>query len=78
MLVKYLRSMGFDTSVPYPPVLFSDAELMNQEEYNAFQVLYHYGIFLGVGDMYMDPVGTTSRCEFATLVHRLYTLLEQK
>lgn len=78
MLVKYLRSMGFDTSVPYPPVVFSDAELMSQEEYNAFQVLYHYGIFLGIGDMYMDPRGITSRCEFSALIHRLHTVLNQK
>lgn len=78
MLAKYLRSMGFDTSVPYPPAVFSDAELMSQEEYNAFQVLYHYGIFLGIGDMYMDPLGITSRCEFSALIHRLHTVLNKK
>ena len=78
MLVKYLRSRGFDTSVPNPPAVFSDADLMSQDEYNSFQVLYHYGIFLGVGDMYMDPLGITSRCEFSALIHRLHTVLNQK
>lgn len=77
MLVKYLRSMGFDTSLPSPMAEFADADLMTQDEFNAFQVLYHYGIFRGVGDMRMNPVGITSRCEFSALIHRVDDLIEK-
>lgn len=77
MLVKYLHSMGFDTSLPSPMAEFADADLMTQDEFYAFQVLYHYGIFRGIGGMRMNPIGITSRCEFSTLIHRLHTLLEK-
>lgn len=50
---------------------FADADLMTQAQNDAFQVLYSKGVFKGVGDLRMDPVGSTSRCEFAALVHRL-------
>lgn len=77
MLVKYLRSMGIDTSAPNPPVEFADADLMTAEENAAFQVLYRYGVFQGVGGMRMNPKGTTSRCEFSALLHRVDTLIKK-
>lgn len=71
MLVKYLQSLGVDTSLPADPVAFADADQMTETEYNAFQVLYRYGIFLGIGNYNMDPLGHTSRAQFAALIHRI-------
>ena len=71
MLVKYLRSTGVDTSVPASPVVFEDAEWMTKDGDDAFQVLYHYGIFKGVGGLRMEPAASTSRAEFAALMHRM-------
>lgn len=76
MLVKYLRSMGVDTSLPEVLVTFDDADLMTQEENDAFQVLYHYGIFRGVGGYCMNVAGTTSRAEFSALIHRVSVFIE--
>lgn len=78
MLVKYLRSLGFDTSVPEVPLVFADADLMSAEENDAFQVLYRYGIFKGIGDMYMDPAGVTTRAQFVALLHRISVFIESK
>ena len=76
MLVKYLASLGIDTTVP-EPVTFADADLMTQEVNDAFQVLYHYGIFFGIGNLYMDPLGVTTRGQFAALIHRMDKVIEQ-
>lgn len=76
MLVKYLRSLGFDASMPEVPVAFADSDLMSEEENTAFQMLYRCGIFKGVGDLYMDPGGTTERAQFAALVHRISIFVE--
>lgn len=78
MLVKYLRSLGIDTSVPEVPLVFADADLMSAEENDAFQVLYRYGIFKGIGDMYMDPAGVTTRAQFVALLHRISVFIESK
>lgn len=75
MLVKFLRSMGVDVSLPNEPFVFSDADAMTAEEQEAFQILYKLQIFVGIGDMYMAPSRNTSRSEFAALIHRINTLL---
>ena len=77
MLVKYLESLGIDVSVPENPVIFADADQMSQEANNAFQVLYHYGIFRGFGNNMMGTNETTSRAQFAALIHRMSTLIER-
>lgn len=77
MLVKYLNSMGIDTTPPALPAQFPDVDQMSTEENNAFQVLYSSGIFKGVGEMRMNPRGVTCRCEFSALVHRLDGLLKK-
>lgn len=74
MLVKYLVSLGIDISVVEPET-FADANLMSQEVNEAFQVLYQFGIFKGVGSLYMDPLGTTTRGQFAALIHRMSGLI---
>lgn len=71
MLVKYLRSMGKDTTPPAQPVAFADAEQMSADGNAAFQVLYQRNIFRGMGDGRMDPAGFTTRAQFAALVHRV-------
>lgn len=76
MLVKYLRSLGFDTGAPEDSFVFADADLMSADENNAFQVLYRYGIFKGVGNMYMDPAGVTTRAQFAALIHRISVFVQ--
>lgn len=76
MLVKYLTSLGINTSIP-EPVAFADAELMSQEANDAFQVLYRYGIFKGIGNLYMDPCGITTRGQFSALIHRMNALIEK-
>lgn len=70
MLNNYLISMG----VPAPgggSVAFEDADQMSEAGRNAFQSLYRHGIFKGVGGLRMDPAGTTTRAQFATLLHRI-------
>lgn len=71
MLVKYMQSIGVDTSLSMTTVTFDDADQMTQAENDAFQVLYHYHIFKGVGGLQMQPEGTTSRAQFAALIHRI-------
>ena len=57
---------------------FADASLMTQEENDAFQVLYQFGIFKGVGNYYMDPQGSTTRAQLAVLLHRLSVFVENQ
>ncbi len=71
MLVKYLESLGVNVEKGEHPVQFADANKMSQEANNAFQVLYRYGVFRGVGNYYMDPEGKTTRAQFAALIHRM-------
>ena len=78
MLVKYLQHSGIDCTLPEEPVAFADASLMTQEENDAFQVLYQFGIFKGVGNYYMDPQGSTTRAQLAVLLHRLSVFVENQ
>lgn len=78
MLVKYLRSMGVDTSLPEQLAVFADADQMMQAENDAFQVLYHYGIFRGVGGSRMNVGGTVTRAEFSALIHRISVFIEEQ
>ena len=78
MLVKYLQHSGIDCTLPEEPVAFADASLMTQEENDAFQVLYQFGIFKGVGNYYMDPLGSTTRAQLAVLLHRLSVFVENQ
>ena len=71
MLVKYLRSMGQDTTPPARAVVFADAAQMSQDGNNAFQILYQHNIFRGIGGNRMDPAGSTTRAQFSALVHRI-------
>ena len=52
--------------------------VMTQEENDAFQVLYQFGIFKGVGNYYMDPQGSTTRAQLAVLLHRLSVFVENQ
>ncbi len=72
MLVKYLTSMGKDTTPPVRPAAFADVSDMTREGVEAFQVLYQYGIFKGVGGLRMNPTGSTTRAHFAALIHRIH------
>jgi hypothetical protein len=72
MLVKYLTSMGKDTTPPVRPAAFADVADMTREGVEAFQVLYQYGIFKGVGGLRMNPTGSTTRAHFAALIHRIH------
>ena len=71
MLVKYMRSLGLDTTPPQQRATFSDADQMTQESNDAFQILYQYNIFRGVGGTAMDPASSTTRAQFAALVQRI-------
>ncbi len=71
MLVKYLKYLGFECVLPAKQVAFTDAALMTEDENAAFQVLYQYGIFKGIGNYTMDVSGPTTRAQFAVLMHRL-------
>lgn len=76
MLLKYLKYMKVDCSLLGSPVEFTDAALMTQEQNDAFQVLYQFGIFKGVGNQTMDVSGSTTRAQFAALLHRLSVFAE--
>lgn len=77
MLVNYMTSMGMDTSVS-SETAFADAGEMSEAGRQAFQTLYSYGIFKGVGDNRMDPTGSTTRAQFAALIHRISNLTENR
>ena len=47
---------------------FADAELMTPEENEAFQILYQFGVFKGIGNYTMDVAGSTTRAQFAVLL----------
>jgi len=71
VLVNYLKHLGIDCMLPAKPVAFTDAALMTDEENAAFQVLYQFGIFKGIGNYTMDVSGPTTQGQFAVLLHRL-------
>jgi len=71
MLVKFLRSLQKNAAAPDQPVTFADAADMSEQGKEAFQILYKMGVFKGVGNNRMDPNGTTTRAQFAALLHRL-------
>lgn len=75
MLLRYLQYRGVDCALPYERIPFTDAALMTQEENDAFQVLYQFGIFKGIGNYTMDVNGTTTRAQFAALIHRMNALI---
>lgn len=76
MLVKFLRSMGVDVNIGSTDITFEDANLMTADGQEAFQILYHYGIFRGVGGYRMDPQSFTTRAQFAALMHRISVFIE--
>ena len=76
MLLKYLKHLDVDCTLLGGPVTFTDASLMTQEQNDAFQVLYQFGIFKGVGNQTMDVSGSTTRAQFAALLHRLSVFAE--
>ena len=78
MLVKFLRSMGVDTDIDLTGIDFADADQMTDAGREAFQILYHYGIFRGVGGNRMDPLSSTTRAQFAALMHRISIFVESR
>ena len=78
MLVKYLQTLGVDCTLPAEPIAFTDAQDMTQEENDAFQVLYQFGIFKGIGNYTMDSDGITTRAQLAVLLHRLSVFVENQ
>ena len=77
ILHKYLQHNGVDCTLPEVLVTFADADLMTAEENEAFQVLYQFGIFKGVGGYCMDAEGPTTRAQLAVLLHRLSVFAEE-
>jgi len=71
MLVKYMRSLGLNTTPPEQVAEFADSAQMTQEGNDAFQVLYQYNIFRGVGGGAMEPASSTTRAQFAALMKRI-------
>ena len=78
MLVKYLKSKGIDCTLTGDPIAFADAGQMTQEANDAFQVLYQFGIFKGVGGYRMNAQGSTTRAHLAVLLHRLSVFVESR
>lgn len=71
MLVKFLKRMGIDCTDPDTAAYFADADKMSEAGYDAFQTLYKTGIFKGMGNNVMDPLGTTTRAQFSALINRV-------
>ena len=78
LLYKYFKYIGIDCRQPDPTVEFADADLMTPEQNEAYQVLYKYGIFKGVGNNRMDVYGNTSRAQLAALMHRVKEFIDSK
>lgn len=78
ILYKYLKHLNVNCDAPETPVAFTDADDMSQEMNDAFQVLYQYGIFKGIGNYTMDAQGATTRAQLAVLLHRLSVFVESQ
>ena len=75
VLLRFFEAMKKDFAVTEGFVEFADADLISDKAMNAVQTLYKLGIFKGKGNNMIDPCGNTTRAEFAALIHRVYTLL---
>ena len=78
LLYKYLAYVGIDCSQPDPLAEFTDADKMTPAEHDAFQVLFAYDIFRGVGNNTMDVQSSTNRSQLSALMHRVYDFIESK
>ena len=77
VLMRYFEYLEKEFAVTEEFIEFSDADLISDKAMNAIQTLYKLGIFKGKGNNTIDPSGNTTRAEFATLIHRVDTLLNK-
>ncbi len=77
VLVRFFEYMGKEFAVTQELVNFADADLISDNAMYAVQTLYKLGIFKGKGNNTIDPLGNTTRAEFAALIHRVHTLLNK-
>ena len=75
VLVRFFEYMKKELVVTEELVEFADADLISEKAMNAIQTLYKLEIFKGKGNNTIDPTGNTTRAEFATLIHRVHTFL---
>lgn len=77
VLMRFLEYLDKDIVVTEEFIEFADADLISDKAMNAIQTLYKLRIFKGKGNNVIDPLGNTTRAEFATLIHRVHTLLNK-
>ncbi len=70
MLVRLMDSKGMAYDVPDEAAEFADSDAISTSAMDSIKVLYKNGILSGRGNGIIDPKGSTSRAEFAALVHR--------
>ncbi|MBE7050454.1 MAG: hypothetical protein E7394_06730 [Ruminococcaceae bacterium] len=77
VLMRFFEYTGKDYVVTQEFVEFADADLISDKAMNAVQTLYKLGIFKGKGNNTIDPLGNTTRAEFAALIHRVHTFVNK-
>lgn len=75
MLVNYMKHLGMDLKAPTTLAEFADADQMTEKQADAFQILYRYGIFKGMGERRMEPGSSTTRAQFAALINRIDSMI---
>jgi len=76
---RYSKWLGIDVSVGEDTDLsgFKDASDVREYAVAAFQWACSSGIIFGKPGGYLDPHGTATRAEFATILYRFVTLIEE-
>lgn len=69
LLYNFARYRGLNVSAP-ASMVFSDAALLSEAEYNAFRFLQSVGVFQGYEDGTIQPRTRLSRAQLCALLHR--------
>ncbi len=74
ILMRYAKAVGKAVYVTGEYIIFSDEEKIADYAKNAVQTLNKAGILRGVGGGDIDPLGTITRAQAATMLQRYLTL----
>lgn len=71
MIVKYFDALNVSYETELKELQFADEYAMSKEGAEAFKILSNIGIFYGEGNNTMNPKGTVTRAQLASLAHRI-------
>jgi len=68
IVYQLINQMDVSLTLPDYVQTFSDANLMSDEEIDAFRLLYSLGIIQGTGGGYINPRGNLTRAEITAIL----------